>query len=343
MFYYITSENKIVASNLPKDYFVDFNLIRNKITQGTCPITGKKMRHGNMIFDQACIYIATSDETITNRILKRYFTACNFFIPKFVEGEKIIKEKETQNFRRLKHNLITHNTNILQELEKAFPVELLPKGKYNQVNYIKEILQKKSEEVAVSILRVIKSANFMKSDFDVYDMLNSTNPYLEFDNHNIHKVILLIINPFWLDLIEKEIIIDIAECMDLVRIDYKSISVVFSHLFDNLTKYILPDSILKISFNTLPNSILVNLEMTSLKITDEDMKYLYEENYSGEYAKKLGKSGDGIGMSVVKKLLELNQGKIDVLRGIDPSQSVNKMGILFERNKFVITLNKSKQ
>ena len=343
IYYEITSNKKNLFSNLPDGYTNRQLVEKNKINQLICSKTNKNIRHGLFEVEDMEIYIVSYEKNVTNKILKKYFESCMFFIDDFIRMRNNLKEKDNQNFRRLKHNLITHNTNIIQELEKTFPLNEIPKGGHKQVSYIKDILNKNPDNSAFSILKVIKSSNLMKSDFDVYDMLNTKKPYVEFDNHNIHKIIILILNPFWLDLIEKDINIEISDSNAMVSIDYKSISVVFSHLFDNLSKYIAPDTKLKIDFKEEIYYVHIYLEMTSIKITDADMINIFKENLSGEYASKLGKSGDGIGMSIVKRLLDINRGEIIIHRNIESKSSYSIMSIPFERNRIEIKLIKSEK
>lgn len=338
-YYHIVTQGKIVASNLPDSHLDEFQQNEFEIKKCFCNVEKKEKRHGSVKTTDSIIYLVSFDGDITNKIFKRYFDACAFFLPTLKKSQDDIKDSEAKNFRRLKHNLISHNANILQSLYKLFPQDSLVHGGKNQAQVIKDIITKKPDEASHTILRVLKSANLMKSEFDVFDMINSEKPYLEFDRHSAHKITLLTLNPFWLDLIEKGVLIDIGTCHETVLVDYKSISVAFCHLFDNATKYISPDSTLSIYFKSHPKEVEICLEMTSLKITDVDMTNIFKENYSGELASKLGKSGSGLGMNIVKRLIELNHGDISIKRNIESKQRINGL-IPAERNVFTVRLSK---
>lgn len=338
-YFHIISEGKVVASNLPDSHLNEFKECADEIKKVLCNVEKAEKRHGIARTPDSVIYLVSYDRKITNKIFKRYFEACIYFLPNLRKSKAEIKDFEEKNFRRLKHNLISHNTNILQLLYKLFPQDSLVHGSKNQVQIIREIITTKSNEAAHTILRVLKSANLMKSEFDVFDMINSDKPYLEFDRHSAHKITLLTLTPFWLDLIEKGVVIDIGKCHETVLVDYKSISVALCHLFDNATKYISPNTIFKIYFKNHPKEVDINLEMTSLKITDTDMANIFRDNYSGELATKLGKSGSGLGMNIVKRLVELNHGEISIKRNIESKQRIGSM-IPFERNLFIIRLSK---
>jgi len=338
-YFHIISEGKVIGSNLPDAHLSEFKNCEDEIKKVTCKVESSEKRHGIVRTADSIIYLASYDKTITNKIFKRYFDACIYFLPNLKKSKDEIKDSEEKNFRRLKHNLISHNTNILQSLYKLFPQEALVYGSKNQVHVIREIITTKSDEAAHTILRVLKSANLMKSEFDVFDMINSDQPYLEFDRHSAHKITLLTLTTFWLDLIEKRVLIDIGNCHETVLVDYKSISVALCHLFDNATKYISPNTTFNIYFKSRTKEVDINLEMTSLKITDTDMANIFKDNYSGELATKLGRSGSGLGMNIVKRLVELNHGEISIKRNIESKQLTNKV-FPVERNLFTIKLSK---
>lgn len=334
-----TLSGEIIASNLPENYSFDSSEIVDKIKTSKCPISNRDLRHGCFKTKNGIIYLASYDVQ-TNKIFKRYFEACDFFLPSLAESVTLQKTKTKQNFRRFKHNLVSHHTIMLQELESAFPISNSEKGIHNQLDFVQDILKNEPKETALSILKIIKSVNLMKSEFDVYDMLSSENPSLEFFQHYPHKLILLVLNPFWLELIEKRVKINVLECKEEITVDYKSIAVVFTHLFENASKYIARDSAFTVSFKNKGEMIEIIFEMTSLKINPEEKDKIFNEYYSGDYAKATTLSGNGIGLSVVKKLIELNFGNVFVEVDINPSKRTKVMGIPFEQNCFKIQLPK---
>lgn len=330
---------EIIATNLPPEFGFNLGELKGRIKLAKCPISGEQMRHGYFESEVGKIYLA-SYTAPTNKIFRRYFEACEFFVPTLAQSVDVQKNSVKQNFRRFKHNLVTHHTNIIQQLESTFPIDTAEKGIHNQIEFVQKILADDPKEAAVAILKVIKSANLMKSEFDVYDMLSSDKPVLEFYYHNPHKLVLLVLNPFWLEFIEKGVRIDVRECSCEVSVDYKSIAVVFSHMFENASKYSASDSTLRISFVENGLSMTIVFEMISLKIKPEEKDKIFDEEFSGEYAKGLALSGNGIGMSIVKNLLSLNKGSIELEIDTDPSARKTIMGIPFEKNIFKITLPK---
>ena len=180
----------------------------------------------------------------------------------------------------------------------------------------------------------------MKAEFDVYEMLDKENPDLDFYEHNIHKVIVLTLNPFWLDLVENKINIEIQPSKEKVNIDYKTISVALSHIFDNAAKYIMPNTEFKISFKSEERFINIEFNMISLKVEHDELDEIFSEEISGHWSEELELAGDGVGMYMIKKLIELNKGTVDFIANFDKSKVIKYNNIPYENNKIIINLRK---
>lgn len=345
MFLYkiITIENgNVLASNFPKELeqvrFYDWTTTN---TVCTCELTGKRRRNQKVVTDKYHIYLAAFDQAFANRKFNIYKESCIYFAEKIFPKYLQSIEAEQKRFRRLRHNIISLSTNITNELYQIAPQESLIKGGRNQIQLIADIISTDPKGVAEHLLKVLKSSTLMKSEFDVYDMLQSQTPSLDFFNHKIHKVIKLSLSAFWLDFLVNDIIIDIEDNHDRVIIDYTSISVALTHIFDNAIKYCSFGSDLSISFNSHSEFIEITFEMTSIKIREEDLSTIYEEGKSGYWANQADLDGDGIGMSTIKTLLDLNEGDITVVPNIDETRNHEVEGIPYERNQIILELKKA--
>jgi hypothetical protein len=304
-----------------------------------CKLKNTYRRQGVFKTEFFNYYIYSYDQDVTNRIFKFYNHAFSILAVNFEKNIQNQKIKESQKTRRLKHNLITHSSNILQELYKLFPQDSFRNG-CNHLTTIENVIKKDTSKAAYTYLKVLKNSNLMKAEFDVYEMLENENPYLDFSIHSIHKVLILTLNPFWLDLVEKNVNINIEQYHGTVTIDYKSVSVILSHIFDNMSKYIMPHSSLHISFVEANQNVIISMEMTSLKIEPTEIEIIFTENYSGFWAKKLDLDGDGIGMYVVNKLAKLNGAKVFFDINYDNKSTIILDGMPYENNRINIELKK---
>jgi len=304
-----------------------------------CKYTNEFRRQGVHKTESYNYYLYSYDKKLTNRIFKFYLDAFSILAIHLEKDLIVQKSKESQKTRRLKHNLITHSSNILLELYKLFPQDYFRNGN-NHLDNIKNIIEKDISKAAYTYLKILKNSNLMKAEFDVYEMLENENPYMDFSKHPIHKVLLLTLNPFWLDLVERNIVIDIDQYHGTVTIDYKSVSVILSHIFDNMSKYIMPHSTLHILFKEEDEKVQIQMEMTSLKVEPTELKNIFTENYSGHWAKKLDLGGDGIGMYVIQKLTRLNNGNVYFEINVDNKDTIFLNSKPYENNRIIIELKK---
>ena len=329
-------EGKIIYSNLPTHF--NFQGPTAKIESVVCLDKKLNRRQINIINNEYDLYIASYDEDITNKIFKHYINAFEIVIPIVLKTQDEVAKQDTQKARRLKHNLINHSSKIQQELYKLVSQEKLIGGNNKQIEIIEDVIKKKLKDAAYAYLRILKSINLMKAEFDVYDMLHSSSPYVDINKHPIHKVFMLGMNTFWLDFLEKNINVSIDDSTETVSVDYKSFSVALSHIFDNAIKYCCPSSDFSIKFYRKGNWLAIHFTMLSLKVDIDEVDKLFLEDYSGHWAAKLDLAGTGIGMNIVKKVVLLNRGKISFESNIEPSRAIKKNGIPYEVNRLIIEL-----
>lgn len=342
MEYIIKLENgQILSTNIKNEIiFNELLKCQSDCERTFCKSFNKYRRQGQIIFNGFSIFIVTYDDALTNRIFKNQLEGISIF-GKFLEIELLTaKNFEWQKTRRLKHNLINHNSNILLELYKLVPQDEFRNG-INHIDLIKEKLQKDLRKAAFAYLKVLKSSSLMKAEFEVYDMLDSDHPYLDFTEHQIHKVLMLTLYPFWLDLAEQKVSLKIQSFYEKVVFDYRSISVALSHVFDNIVKYVMAHSEINIFFDMKNDYIQISIEMISLKVENEEIEQIFKESESGKWAKELELNGDGVGMFMVKKLIEYNNGTIHFIADFNKKGIIHYNGIPYENNKIIIYLKKN--
>jgi hypothetical protein len=84
--------------------------------------------------------------------------------------------------------------------------------------------------------------------------------------------------------------------------------------------------------------------MSSLRIETDEKSRLLEDGFSGKIARKIGKSGKGIGLGTTAKILELNSAELIIESNLIPAKSISLNGINYDQNTFTIRLkNYAKQ
>ena len=343
LFHIVDNFGNKIFGNCPIDCIKCFHncTITSKIIE--CPRDKRKKRTGKIRDDECLIFLCKKNNLKSSKVFKKELTLLkNFFYQ--IESYKleIIKDVNS-HIARLLHNITTYNAHIIQDIYSIIPQDKMSMRGKDIINAIREELQKNDVNNSISILRILKHANFLKSEFSIFNKLYESYPSLNLMEHEIHKVILLVFNAFWYDLLKNNNYINIQDCTEKLTFDYESITAAFAHIIDNATKYIAPHSQLKVNFIVNSQSIAVEFAMQSIVIEKDELHKIFEEGYSGKYPTKHNKKGKGIGLYMVRRLLALNEAKIEVVPNYDESTPIYFDEIPYQKNIFRIIFNRNVQ
>jgi signal transduction histidine kinase len=341
----INKDSVIIYSNLPneQDYYFKLCENRTEIIE-KCEFTGKKIRHGKITSENGIAYLITFDPELINK--PRYFKEkLNIYSEQILEISNI-KNKLTQDIqadnRRLIHNITSFNGHNIQELYLVVPEEKLSKDYRKVKETIKTYLAKDADAVADAFLRIAKNSIAMKAEFTVFKKLNGGSATLQKQLHSIRKVVLTVLHVFYQDFKELDVYVSVEDNEKILKFDFETIRVALYHIIDNTAKYISPNTPLKIRFseNIENNNFSLILEMISMEIKPNELDQVLREGYSGDYAKQSGKNGDGLGLYIVNKILNLNGAKLIIQINQNPLYSKKIEGINYVRNTFEIIFDK---
>lgn len=300
---------------------------------------GSKRKRFLEIDGEKEVYFCSDSQTVlnSNRIFKHKIKTFKSMLT-LLEGikEEITVEVNKQN-RRLFHNVISLNAHNIQELYAFVDQNTLTRHINEQREIIKGAIQSDLDTAANMFIRIAKNNAAMKTEFSVFKKLLDPAPTLHLRDHVIRKVLLNILHVFFDDFSNKNIKISVEKSEQKVKIDYESIHVVFYHILDNAVKYCLTDSTLYINFNSNKETgaFEVIFDMLSIEIKPGELTNLHREGFSGTIAKKLGESGDGVGMYIVKQILKLNNSDIDIRPNVS-GKKIFRNGAYYTKNVFVL-------
>lgn len=281
-------------------------------------------------------YTTAKDLIKSSKMFNSYLEILSLSIENLIKDQKQVQDILIKQTNILIHNLISLNAHNIQEIYNIIPQESLSNSIANKKQVIKNVIKSNPDKAALAILKLMKNNIAMKTEFSVFAKLFEDNPKLNMKNHTIHRVLMNILYSFFPDFTDKQVEVKVHYSMAKAYFDYESIYVVFFHLIENSTKYIQNNSQFNIEFNEYINEVEVIFDMISLKINDNEKEKIFEEGYSGEFAIKNEKEGKGIGMSRVKKLLELNNAEVQLNVNYTYKSNHND----FENNRFIIKLKK---
>jgi len=327
------NNNQIVASTFSEDEIDIINYIHleNQIIE----YKNKKYRAGVIVNKNRKIYAISSSKDIikSSKTFKTFLNILKDFSIELYKFKSLISDTISKQFDILVHNLVSINAHNIQEIYNIIPQNELSNSIRDKKKFIRNKINSNLDKTAIALLKIMKNNNAIKSEFSVYKKLFEKNPQLNFKNHNIHRVLMNIFYSFFPDFTDKNIYVDVKPSQLKAFFDYESIHVAFFHILENATKYIQPNSNFNIFFEDLLDEVKIIFSMNSLIIESEEIDLIFNEGYSGNLAKKLDKDGHGIGMSRVRRIIELNNGNIQVQIG-------DRIDDLYQENKFIISLKK---
>jgi two-component system sensor histidine kinase BaeS len=97
---------------------------------------------------------------------------------------------------------------------------------------------------------------------------------------------------------------------DQLRGDPDKLSQVIGNLLQNALQCTLPGGTVGISAERIPGEIKVIFANTGGEIAEKDLPYIFERFYRGEKSRSREHGGAGIGLAIVKELVEAHGGKV---------------------------------
>ena len=251
------------------------------------------------------------------------------------EVEKYINDEFVTRIRRVLHNIRSINAHSLQEIRALVPDYYLKHHKNRSLRKFVEIISQNIEGTANSFFRISKDLYEIKAEFSVYDKLVKGEVELNRRPYNIRDVVMTVLYPFFEDFSNKNVVVTVEDYYDSIPIDFESVQVALYHIIENMSKYIQRNTNANISVRKNNNQLLVDFQMHSLYIEQEEVDMIFIEGFSGKNAKKAHLNGEGIGMYRAKKLVELNGGSLSVKAG--PVDTIDN-NLEYALNQFIINL-----
>ncbi|WP_406786152.1 sensor histidine kinase [Clostridium neuense] len=238
-----------------------------------------------------------------NKSVRNLIINLNRLIDKFQEVAAVNKQYEDDRKKmvsNISHDLRTPLTAMLGY------VEMLQTDASLSLNEKKEYLN--VIETKGEVLRNLIDEFFSLSKIDSDDI------NFEFKKIDITEVTRQCILSFLKDFEAKEItpIIKIPEKEVYITADEKSINRILQNIIGNSLKYGISGKVIGISLKENKDSVTIDIWDKGKGIKKEDLPYIFERLYTGEKSRNSNLKGSGIGLTIVKKLVEKHNGKIEV-------------------------------
>ncbi|MEM7802398.1 MAG: ATP-binding protein, partial [Chloroflexota bacterium] len=116
-----------------------------------------------------------------------------------------------------------------------------------------------------------------------------------------------------------KLILDVADDLPQIEADPLRIKQIILNLLSNAAKFTATGSItLKLEKDTIfDDHVVISVQDTGTGIATDDLPKLFELFEQGRHARMIGASGTGLGLPIVKELVQLHHGSIDVKSALD--------------------------
>ena len=181
----------------------------------------------------------------------------------------------------------------------AGSAEHLDKKELDQKTFRKLI-----DEIRTASKRLLKTVNGLL-DMTRIDA-GQAQPNLEW--HDMHDVVGTVLNGLE-NPHHRQIQTVFSDNLPLVKIDAVMIQQALLNLVSNAVQYTPPESEIKISIQTDPNTLVVSVADRGRGINESDLEKIFEKFYRGKNSQP---GGLGLGLSVTKRFIEALGGEIEV-------------------------------
>lgn len=123
------------------------------------------------------------------------------------------------------------------------------------------------------------------------------------------RTIILACEPTWM---EKELELDVSLEKAHIIADEDLMSQVWTNLIHNSIKFTPNHGMIRIQLDKADDKTIVKISDTGIGISKKDIIHVFERFYKADKARDRSKGGSGLGLSIVKKIIEMHEGTIFV-------------------------------
>lgn len=240
-----------------------------------------------------------------------------------VNGDnKRSEESRKKMISNISHDLRTPLTSMLGYLELVLDDRNL------QINTLSEI--KKEEYIRIIYNKGNNLYDLMEEFFQI-SKLDSNDIRLETKKVNISEIVRENIISFFNEIqkLNIEPKINIPEEDIYVLGDEKVLNRIFNNLINNALKHGTKANIIGINLKYDQKNIFIDIYDNGVGIPENEINYVFDRLYTVEKSRSLKIKGSGLGLTIVKKLVEALGGGISVY------------SVPFEKTVFTVTLPRS--
>ncbi|EHJ01684.1 integral membrane sensor signal transduction histidine kinase [Clostridium sp. DL-VIII] len=217
--------------------------------------------------------------------------------------------KELGSLEKLRQDFISDVSHEIQSPLTSISgfAALLKKGNLSesQISHYANIIETESRRLSKLSENLLRLSN-----------LESEDNNLNLKKYQINKQIesiLLMLEPQWSI---KNITLDVSLEETIICGDEDLLSQVFINLLNNAIKFTLENGNIGVNLSSDENSIVCKISDTGIGISPQDQPRIFERFYKADKSRDRSLGGNGLGLSIVKKIIDLHGGKISLISEI---------------------------
>jgi two-component system phosphate regulon sensor histidine kinase PhoR len=109
-----------------------------------------------------------------------------------------------------------------------------------------------------------------------------------------------------------ELRVEVPDTLVTIKANDDDLERLLSNLLENAVKYTPPKGKVRLQLTLNKNAVRIVVMDTGIGISPESMPRIFEEFYRAKNAKEMGQEGTGLGLSLVKHIVDRYHGEIDV-------------------------------
>ena len=271
----------------------------------------------------------------------------NFLVYEYNWGQKINSAKNAEEVNLAEYTSLLkisfHNSRTIVSNMRDKIFSLLDSdvesfsGESNKIDAIQQCIENNSHKAAREILSCLKSAEQVLHEFTLVNFLHPQSIISDKSKgvHKIHTVYVLSFYMYEADFQSHHLKVQTGQCDSKVYIHFETAKTAIAQILDNTLKYARKNSIVNVTFEKKTiegiSYIAIVFNMESLAIRKSEISLFCQIGQRGIFAQKAEIDGKGLGLYIIQKMLNLNDGFLE----IDTNDTPKKHnGLSYTNNTF---------